>query len=313
MRLYTVDGEEVWQRFHENEPNDEVEVITWTRDGRYVLSAGEDYHVRVWRAEDGAPVRTLALQGSIDGMRMSHSGNRLATGDETGRISIWDTSAPDPNDWPDQPLYVAMQGEDATTGDEAGALQADVNSVDWTEDDRFVVSAGRNAVVKRWEVDAMGDPDEGLRQTYSGFESSIKSVRLSPDGAFVAAGGQKSPDALVLVWDYETGEIVKRIAYDNFPKIEAVEWSPDGRFLLTGGIEGVEFDQNPEGMADVADRYPTNKGIGHIRVYDRENDFALVHEEEVYRQEYLHFNADGSLLASGHEDGTVRLWKVAGF
>ena len=308
VRLWTIDGEEVWQRFHENDPNDEVEVIAWTKDGQHVLSGGEDFRVRVWRAEDGTQVQALKHAASIDGMRLSHSGDLLATGDENGQISIWDTSAPDPRDWPDEPIAVVDQGYDPEGG--ARPDHADVNSIDWTRDDRFIVTAGRNGVVKRWEVAAMGEADQGLRQTYRGFDDSIKSVRLSPDDRLIAAGGQKSPDALVLVWDYETGEVVKRIAYPTFPKIEAVEWTPDGRYLLTGGIEGVEFDQNPEGMGDVAEKYDSNNGIGHIRAHDRESDFELAAEEEVYRQEYLHFNADGSRLVSGHEDGTVRLWDV---
>lgn len=70
VRLWNLDGEELWQRFHENEPDDEVEVIAWTRDSEYVLSGGEDFRVRVWRVADGQLVRTLDHIASVDGMRV---------------------------------------------------------------------------------------------------------------------------------------------------------------------------------------------------------------------------------------------------
>ena len=142
----------------------------------------------------------------------------------------------------------------------------------------------------------MADSDQGLRMTYRGFNDSIKATRLSPDETLVAAGGQRSPDAAVRIWDYETGELIKESHFPQAEKIEAVEFTPDGRFLLKGGNEGREGVRG----------YRGNNGFGHIRAYDVQNDFKLVLEEKVFRQEYRHFNNDGSLLISSHEDGTLR-------
>ena len=302
-------GEQLWNRFHENDPDDEVEVVGWTPDGRYAVSGGEDHRVRVWTAADGEFVRALRHTASIDGMRFSNGGGLLAAGDEAGKVYVWDTSADDPRDWPDTPRFVLEQGRD--TGDEgAGLVQADINSIDWSADDRFLVTAGRNGLVKRWEVTRLGEPDGGLVMVYEGFDDSIKSVRISPDGALVAAGGQNSPDALALVWDYETGAVVARLDLPTSPKYEAVEWTPDGRFLLTGGVEGFDVEQDGEGMQAVAYKYEMGDGVGHIRAFDRERGFALAHRERVYRQEYFHFNADGSRLVGSHGDGTLRLFRV---
>ena len=302
VNCWTIKGEKLWNRKHKADPENEVEVITWTRDSRFVLSGGENFRVNVWRASDGKKVNALIHNASIDGMRMSHDGSILAAGTEAGEIVLWDTSSPNPAMWPDEPLTVLYQGPDENRQN-GGNGHSDVNSIDWTEDDRFIVTAGRNALVKRWEIARVHEEDQGLVQSYEGFSSSIKTARISPDRKYIAAGGQDSPDAALFVWDYKTGEILAHINVPHFNKIEAVEFTPDGRFLITGGNEGTGYnskDDRPE--------YLYLQGFGAIRVYSVEKNFALVHEEHTYRQEYFQFNSDGSRLLSSHEDGTLRLW-----
>ncbi|MGB3543276.1 carbohydrate-binding protein, partial [Rubrivirga sp.] len=301
--LWTAGGQEIWRRSHDNRA--EIEVVTFTRDGTHVVSGGEDGFLRAWRVSDGVEVWNYSTnpnggsEVSFDGLGLSNGGDRLAGGDEQGRLVVFDTSDPDPANWPDEPLAVVFQGPDNNA-----TSDADINSVDWTQDDRFIVTAGRDGTVKRWEAADLNDADQGLRQTYTGFQSSIKSVRLSPDDQLVAAGGQLSPDGLVLVWDYATGQVVERIDFPLTKKIEAVEWTPNGRFLITGGNEGRSAD------AGLKPAYPDNGGFGPIRAFDRENGFALVLEQVTFRQEYFSFGASGDRLVVSSEDGGVRLWDV---
>ncbi len=117
-----------------------------------------------------------------------------------------------------------------------------------------------------------------------------------PDGRYVATGAKFST---VKVWTFDDSELVASFTLSGPDVImETVEFSPDGRFLLTGGTEGNK----------------TNNGLGNIRFYrvprDPGDNYELVLTEPVFRQEYLHFNSDGSQLVSSHEDGTLRLWQV---
>lgn len=65
---------------------------------------------------------------------------------------------------------------------------------------------------------------------------------------------------------------------------EAVEFTPDGDYVLTGGHDNF------------------------IRLF-RTSDFSLAHSEPSVRVEYFHFSSDGRLLVTAHEDsGLVRLW-----
>ena len=290
VRLWRVsDGAQLWARIADGE----TESVAFTRDGAYVVTGGEDTLVRVWRVSDGVQVASLPHPASVEGLRFSNGGGRLATGNEAGQVTIWNTSASNPAAWPTTPLHVVTQGSDQDAG---GAGQADVNQVDWTNDDRFVVSAGRNEVVKLWEVAAMGNLDQGLRRTFTGHTGSIKSVRLSPDDQLVAAGAQLSPDGSVRVWERATGALVVDLDFPDVRIVEAVEWTPNGEFLFVGG---------------------TAQGgrTGRFTVY-RTADLALPSPQPVltvqtFDQEYFDFNDDGTRLALSQADGALRLYDVS--
>lgn len=297
IRLWNAaDGSAIWTVYAE----DETEAITFTRDGRYIVTGGEDRIVRVLQVDDGTVVKRLPHVASIEGLGFSHDGTHLATGNEAGEINVWDTSDPDPANWPETPAATAIQGPDQdhpTTPGPAG-VHADINQVDWTVDDRYLVSAGRNAVVKLWDVAALdGTETGGLVRSFTGHHDSIKSTRLSPGDTLVAAGAQHSPTGAARVWRVATGELVAELVHANIRIMETVEFTPDGRYLLIGGTE---FDE---------------AGLGRMYVY-HVADFATdtsplpVITVDVFNQEYFHFSKDGTRLVSSHADGSLRLWRV---
>ncbi|CAA9210639.1 MAG: hypothetical protein AVDCRST_MAG56-2328 [uncultured Cytophagales bacterium] len=131
-----------------------------------------------------------------------------------------------------------------------------------------------------------------------------RAICSSPDGKLVASSSA-DPDTVkgdnsVRVWDFATG---KQLAHFKHPKgMEAVEFSPDGKYLLAGGRQGGGYEA----------KTVTN---GFIYVYripadPQKEAITLVTKKPVFRSEYLHFSRDGRQLVTAHEDGTVRLWQV---
>jgi WD40 repeat protein len=293
VRLWRINGDTVWTKFAEAE----TEAVTFTRDGQYLITGGEDMKIRAWRVEDGEVVRTLNDVASIEGLRKSSDGQRLASGNEAGQIKLWDISAADPQEWPDQPLHTLVHAPDQhAPGGKPGAGDADINQLDWTEDDRYLVSGSRNQEVKLWSV--APDSVPSLVRTFAGFTGSIKAARLSPGDSLLAAGAQSSPDGSVRVWRTQTGELVNTLQFPNLRIVETVEFTPNGQFLLVGGTEKDSLDN------------------GHLYAFSvaklRRKGFVPPSKDiRVFDQEYLYFNQKGSRLLSSHADGSVRLWKIS--
>jgi WD40 repeat protein len=274
VKLWRVaDGKEIWTR----ERADEVEAVSFSRNGQFIAAGGEDNQIELLRSSDGSLIRALSLQASCDALRFTPDGKFLAIGDEAQQISIYKVS-----NWTIQ--NVVKHG---------GMADNAVNSIDFTHDNHLMASGGSNGEVKVWRF--LNGKAFLINSIRAG--AAVKSVRISPDGKFLAAGVGMGLG--VKVWTLKDGvPIVTLTLHTTDPlTMEAVEWTPDSRYLVTGGTEGRISD-----------------GIGYIRFY-KTSDLILKKTEpalkqRVFRQEYIHFSKSGEMMVSGHEDGTLRVWRV---
>ncbi len=255
----TDDGHRLWAQ----EVSDEVERAAYAPTGEYVVSTGEDEALTLWRAEDGSFVKRVKLDAPVDGMEFSPMGDILVTGKEGGRVQKWS--------FPEMELLASVEHGDT------------VNTVTFSRDGSVVYTGGTDepATVKAWRT-----RDMSLLKTYRVPEpgAGVISVRLSPDGKFVAAGLQLG---WLGVWEVESGELV-RCWNVNGRKVEAVDWSPDGHYLVHAGIDPYIY------IVRFSDLY-------NVRV-------PFIFRVTAGNTEYLDFSPNGAFLTSGHEDGMVRLW-----
>jgi len=304
VTLWNRDGELLWKL----DRHDEIEVVAFSRDGaRFVIGLDdgtmEAYRIRreaggaLLRDADGSLTPELEQSWKVrqcDGLRFSHDGQLLAMGDDN-HLQIYRTS-----DW--------RRLADVDNGS-YGVKWAAINSVDWTADDRrIVVAGGGDENVRIWGV-TRTDTDDGLVVELESLcefrfpdDTTCKSVRFNPADETIIASGWYGGKVRVFDFasdDYAHAEVEQRlIDTGKNGTMETVEFSPDGRYLLTGGAEGKK----------------THAGMGNLRIYDVQSDFNLVKTVPVFRQEYLHFHVDkdtgSALLVSGHEDGALRLWRL---
>ena len=111
--------------------------------------------------------------------------------------------------------------------------------------------------------------------------SAVRALAFSPDGILAAAsaGGQ------VTLWDLAT-RTVRRTFVNPHDVLETVAVSPNGRLLAYAGDRG---------SITLVDRF---SGRRKVLAVDTGRIFSLA------------FNARGSLLASGGDDRTIRIWRV---
>ncbi|MBL8776312.1 MAG: hypothetical protein JNK12_10285 [Acidimicrobiales bacterium] len=179
----------------------------WSCDGRVVATAGQDNCIRLALAEGGRAVAEVGLDGWGAAVRWS----------------------------PVDPLVAVAAGRSLTVLDAEGAivhrwsdLESTATALEWSADGVSVGVACYGGV--RWY--RPGDPDRPT--THFAWKGSLLSLERSPDGKWVAAGGQ---DATVHVWRLWSGDDLAMTGYPA--KIEHLAWDPSSRYLAVGGVGDV--------------------------------------------------------------------------
>ncbi|BAM04545.1 hypothetical protein PSMK_23860 [Phycisphaera mikurensis NBRC 102666] len=336
VRVFDLDGKQLWIAHHEAE----IERADFCAGDRFVLSGAEDGAVRVFDADSGEQRAELPHGAGIDAMVVSPDGRLLVVGterrtevdepdaarDERAReadpgiyttgdlgrgegLSVWAIDDPDPSAW----SHLLFVGADAET-------IADVNGIDFTADGSLLVAAFRDGKVRAYRVNVA---EEGgrvsgasltLERIFDFSPGSAKIAQIAEPGGglprLVAAGqnGRIGPR----VWDLDSGEQLAELP-DFSRTNDPLAFSPDGRFLVVGGNEGKTLNDG----RDRAGRYLDRGGMSRISVYAVEDLLALGDRTQpctvidgVFRLEFCAFNAEGSMLTTGHEDGSVQLWEV---
>ena len=187
-------------------------------------------------------------------------------------------------------------------------------------------------------------------QEKSLFRGECRSLAFSPDGRFLANGGEYSGASRVQLWEIATGrEVLFADVYDSAP---ALRFSSDGKTLVsvggvgwavisldieTGKVTTKPFRSEPVGVfgsekgvyAIAPDKVAGGRKDGKIQLWDTtahkalptlsgHMDLPLQSSDKPLRRRSrftnqvlaVGFSPDGTRLASGSTDETVRLWNL---
>lgn len=147
----------------------------------------------------------------------------------------------------------------------------------------LLASGSRDNSVRVWDVKTGKELFFSLEHN-----GEVHSVAFSTDGATLASGGA---DGKIRLWDVESSQA--KMVLDAHPiQVECLAFSPDGKLLASAG----QYDTAIR-LWDTQTWQPMIILRGHV-------------ESAGYGVFSLAFNDQGTLLASGGGDKSIRLWDV---
>jgi small GTP-binding protein len=241
-------------------------------------------------------------RGTIYRFSWSPDGRMIASPSEEGFITVWDAET-------SFPRYTIM-------GHSGGAISAA-----WSPDGKMFASNGwADTTVRVWD-----SADGKLLKEFKMDSASGANLEWSPNGDLLAA----SSHDYIWLWDIGSEALKRKIRPTSAFGSYVNSFSPDGRFLGSGGYGSVEFyglntrsvfKFLDEGMRTVWDVkwsprddqiFASASQDGAIRVWKLDgNQPTSVLEGHMGAILSLSFSTDGLLLASKSDDGFVGLWRL---
>ena len=292
--------------------------LTFTPDGKFIVSAGDDKIIRVWDWRAGKTVRTirgesgLANVGKIFAMALSPNGAWLAVGGWThpecagkcGDIRLYDFQSGELKSLlsghvnvvtglafsaDGKKLISGSADNDAIVWDvEKKALlqrlkghSGTINGVAFTPDGARAITGSFDTTLRLWNV-AGGT----LIKEMKGHNDKVRSLTIVPrDGAIVSGDRHGG----ILLWDGKTGAFQKEIAKQG-GVVGSLRFSPDGRhFLATCGYSGCDYTQ----------RYHETASGKVVTAYTKLNNIVLASA----------ISPDGSFVATGGGNNQeIHIW-----
>ncbi|WP_266368005.1 WD40 repeat domain-containing protein [Tellurirhabdus rosea] len=138
-------------------------------------------------------------------------------------------------------------------------------------------------------MDTAGLPDEApvVRKHLKASESNARAIAVHPEQPVFAVGYS---DAIIRIFDAETLTL-RQVLTGHTNSVFTVQYSPDGRFLLSGGRDA------------------------HLKVWDVAAGYVPIHDipAHLYAINHLAYSPDGTLFATGSMDKAVKIWDAATF
>lgn len=241
----------------------------FTHQGDCIITAESlaPFAIHLRSALDGSIQRELiGHRDAVTVLALSPDGRRLASAGADGSMRVWslDDAAPDAAIWSQQ------------------AHAGRVNAVAWSKDGTELLSVSEDRTLRAHRA-----ADGELLQTTPIQCGRIPSMRLSPDGRYVALALQ--PSNTIALIERATGKRIDLPGHSQ--SIRIIRFSPDGSLLASGGD-----DQVVRLWSMRAEDFGRSVGVLEGQQQDV---FALA------------FSPDGTLLASAGRGGRIALWDLA--
>jgi WD40 repeat protein len=240
-----------------------------TSDGKLLITASVDGLIRLWRLPDGHLLKTLGgHKGAISTLALSADDQLLASGGTDNTIRLWTL--------PDGRAGKTLEAPWNENGEGVVSLAI-------SPDGKILASSARDGTIQLWGLPS-GRSLKSLR-LHTGYAGALV---ISPDSSLLAsAGGEYA----VQLWRLPGGRLLRTLEghVQDDPRLIL---SQDGQLLASSSQGGWGPDHMIRVWSLQGRRWPPPRLLsGHRRTVTS-----------------LALSPDRMLLASGDDEGTIRVW-----
>ena len=237
-------------------PSDRRSRLSFSSDGKRLLSLEDNGGYRLWNPTSGQLIATLGSGRASEahlGASFSPDGRRVAAA-ERKELRLYDAvtgrqlSSLGPHEWDIEQVYFSSDGKRILTAKsisagpdtaylwnaESGKLivklidhKAPINQASFNAEGTLLVTASEHPqnVVRIWDA-----TNGALLHTLAGHLNTLRGLRFSPDGTRLAS---TSLDQTARLWDVKTGASIN-VLRGHWSSVDQVVFSPDSRALYHG-------------------------------------------------------------------------------
>ncbi|CAG0960913.1 putative serine/threonine-protein kinase PkwA [Planctomycetaceae bacterium] len=235
---------------------EKVTAVTFSPDGKHVLTGSWDKTARLWNAATGKEIRKLEQPEPMLGVAFSSDGKTLFTLAMNRMVTIWDSSSgkeirnfqarcamhsslaisPDgktllTTDYDTVRLWDIETGKEVRTfggqvADEGNLSEEIFYSAVFSINGKQILASCEDKTARLWETDS-----GKLVRKFEGHTETVLCAVFSPDGKLVLTG---SDDKTAKLWDAATGKEIRRLE-GHTGRLRSVALSPDGKYAVTTG------------------------------------------------------------------------------
>lgn len=222
--------------------------------GNKLASASSDKDIRIWDvAKDDCVMFLEEHLTSVNSVSYGKDGKLLISGDESGKILIWDTEkwTYDTIQETGSPVYSVLLnhiGKICISGHADGMIvfwdlsikpykklktikghKSLVKSVSYSPNEKLIVSASQDGTAKIWDI-----ATDSCIIILKGHNGYTESAYFSPDGKYIVTA---SSDKTNKVWDVNSGECIHTNYESN--RVRSAIFSSDGKWIASSNDDGI--------------------------------------------------------------------------